>query len=1181
MRRNTGKTPKFGVEKDPLQKEFGIDEIQPLDEEGRQRMIQICDELIAAGGLHVEEQKALHIWKTNLVAEQIPGSVKHEFHRDFYRWLLGRGRDVDHQRTPWGRQSLADDKEVSAYLDQFVVKAHEFRVKIELLKMRRPTGIYQTYLYYKYIVRGVAGTQVNFLRDWDILVDEFGIARALPYDQDHRWRGYGPHETAPYPPVRGQLSDDYYRNHTALHLLPPPPPGGPPGAGNNPPPSGGGGGGAGEANPPPAGGGGGGGPAPDEDDGSTMSRSSEVSDDDVDDDEDPRGGQNFGILVDEIRNLTRIMQEGFAAQKNKPKSKPRNPQGRFTEEPPPPGPPPYAPPQRVLEATAESKNPFTREAALRHEMEQRHAEFEAHQSETEKRVALLQQKLKSLEVAKESGTATKTDLKEAATIKKELETSQQRVQELETAFGKAREREVEQFQVIRELRRNVAQLAQRVERGETAAVSQVAEVVNHTVKEAVQAIAAGHVSANSQLTGTLQNFVNQTQRVLQQTLDTVHQNYLRRAQADAAFTANLANDVVQNNGSIPAVVRENAQRLRTPAPTRTVRNRQLGQRISRPQNSEQVEANLNRFEQAIFRDPNPGQLAANLRPVLTHVSAIQSRNAVRQRMEMDTPEVEIQANDRLQKMTKTQVESAANLQHLQEQAARAKTLVQVAQNVPEALQVAEPLAAEMQQAAELQREALVEEQEQHKIIAHTISMAMEREQIETRRAFKEVEETVTQVITEFGARWLANRPIPLQVEQASQDLQANKQRQKELKKQMKEKAAAADRLRAKERENRRIAIAFRNSQAQKAVDEATAEEQRNAEAEQAEALRLEDERVAAAFAEDERVLQEQLKELEREEVQLAAIEKDRRADWQEHEQKRMREEIAEVNAALAEARNVVEFEPEPEPEAVPDDPEAVVAAGQRIVKKVRQMSRADRRAQLEAEKIAAGIKNRERPSYEGQSGKNDNKGTPAKLMRSVKSAPLGQSAGHRRSTKVAAGYQSEPHADRGERVATRQFEREKDEMEAEIAQMDPKLLEKAEALEEYERQNAAMQEEQSTKREREPAVAEKEEEVMEDEQNNAQDSNEIAETLDELDEKIKGGDQMDLMGAAAELSMTAESAGLGLSDDATDRREGESMEEWAVRLNKIANKIRKRLGLKKAKLAMEFEHEQEQEAQYN
>ncbi len=197
---------KFGVPKDPFELEQAASELVPDSDEEYKRMMQICDHLVGNPGLTASERNAVEIYKTQLMTERIPGLVKTEFLRNFWAWLLGRGPAALHEpdRTPWGRASLADDPEVAAYIDMFVVKMDEFKMKLTLLKMRRPIGIKQAWLFYKYVANKQQGSRANFLADWELFNQDFDLARGQPQDEERNRRYENPNRT-PYVRPSGAL----------------------------------------------------------------------------------------------------------------------------------------------------------------------------------------------------------------------------------------------------------------------------------------------------------------------------------------------------------------------------------------------------------------------------------------------------------------------------------------------------------------------------------------------------------------------------------------------------------------------------------------------------------------------------------------------------------------------------------------------------------------------------------------------------------------------------------------------------------------------------------------------------------------------------------------------------------------------------------------------------------------
>lgn len=212
---------KFHPGKDPLEVEESINDIQPVGAHEHKQLMKMLKRLLKNTN-DPNQISALQFQLVSAETGELKGVIHKEFLRDFWAWLLGRGKESDHKKSPWYRQSLANDPEISAYIDTFVTKMHEYRVKLALLKMRYPKGIKQTYLFFKYIVRGEELSQVNYLDDWKVFLDEFGEGRKAgnrernfdPYPKDKReFEGQqNAHEMAPYGGKRKEYANKREEN---------------------------------------------------------------------------------------------------------------------------------------------------------------------------------------------------------------------------------------------------------------------------------------------------------------------------------------------------------------------------------------------------------------------------------------------------------------------------------------------------------------------------------------------------------------------------------------------------------------------------------------------------------------------------------------------------------------------------------------------------------------------------------------------------------------------------------------------------------------------------------------------------------------------------------------------------------------------------------------------------------
>lgn len=97
-------------------------------------------------------------WIAQFDMESVETQIDAEFTVDFQKWLLGVGKHEDHQRTPWGKQRVAD-KECNAYLSVFLDARFEFTNKLQEMLYKAKglgglEGIEEYYMFFKYIVRG-------------------------------------------------------------------------------------------------------------------------------------------------------------------------------------------------------------------------------------------------------------------------------------------------------------------------------------------------------------------------------------------------------------------------------------------------------------------------------------------------------------------------------------------------------------------------------------------------------------------------------------------------------------------------------------------------------------------------------------------------------------------------------------------------------------------------------------------------------------------------------------------------------------------------------------------------------------------------------------------------------------------------------------------------------------------
>lgn len=112
----------------------------------------------------------LALQASNLESENT--EVESEFAVDFWKWLNGKGTEEDHKKTPWGRTPLRFD-DVVAYCDGFLDMRFDFLKKVINLESRGPSNLDESYVYFKYLVRGTPEDRqgLGFLQDWDKMMD--------------------------------------------------------------------------------------------------------------------------------------------------------------------------------------------------------------------------------------------------------------------------------------------------------------------------------------------------------------------------------------------------------------------------------------------------------------------------------------------------------------------------------------------------------------------------------------------------------------------------------------------------------------------------------------------------------------------------------------------------------------------------------------------------------------------------------------------------------------------------------------------------------------------------------------------------------------------------------------------------------------------------------------------------
>jgi hypothetical protein len=119
------------------------------------------------------EINALAMWENQMECSKLEDQADHEFSLDFYGWLAGKGKEADHQKTPWYRHRIPD-LEVQAYLVSFAGAKIDWLHNIEKLVWKAfygggLEGLNEYYMFFKYLVRGgwKDRDSAEFLYDWN------------------------------------------------------------------------------------------------------------------------------------------------------------------------------------------------------------------------------------------------------------------------------------------------------------------------------------------------------------------------------------------------------------------------------------------------------------------------------------------------------------------------------------------------------------------------------------------------------------------------------------------------------------------------------------------------------------------------------------------------------------------------------------------------------------------------------------------------------------------------------------------------------------------------------------------------------------------------------------------------------------------------------------------------------
>jgi len=1139
---------KFTVGKDPLEKEEQIDVIEPRDAEETKTFKKMINKMILASQNTVEKN-ALQVYLANMDADSVKGHVKKDFARDFVAWYRGTGKEADHEKTWWYRQSLLMDPEIRAYDDAFLTKRHNYMLKLHLMKERAPVGIKEAYLYFKYIVRGEPLNDVNFLHDRVLFEKEFWEARATPGapEVEHAWQPGKRHEMAPWSDfTRKKIADEKEKKEEDEPVIDDS------SSGDE----------KGDLGP-------GGKPGGMDDEDSTS--------EDIPGDDEPKTPEELNkAIIDKLSQL-------------------QNARGPPPGPPPPPSPAASAPgvPLVVPEAAqqpydsgnlgvqVERANRRVREA------EEALARKDEEISTIRKRYQLMEEEKNQQQVAERDQRQDLRNLK--------LHDEQMKLQMEAKKHFEEQAARLEKVYAEREREREVN--FERAMQGERAAMAQTVTAMTQRTNDLLEQMQRGHVNdvqvAQREIQ-TLQSHIQQMQ-ANQANLNQRQKQDLAKNQQKVGFLEKVANAATEKGGNFEhafEVARER-ERVRVTEEQKQLREKARAEKIATStviaENVKFLEPKLAREVVQVARRAEEIQYEAQEIMIeaetdLEILSAMPGRfGEVEAEVESVKPakkktvKIVKKAKKKLavrqkavvvaEKRIRNEVmeaEELAVLANSQETVAEVGTftsdpqiLQQEMQQTKKSLAVQEEAVVESQQELENAHQQLAQTQEH---VIEQVAVAKEQEKESLRIAHSltvmEMEEVEISVAQSEQTR-LEIRKREALIARHNKEAEAHQQKMEEERvtsKRMREKekavakhTAAVDEERARRRQEARTEAGVESVRKEEAELEKEKQEalQKEQEAKMTEAQENENqmkEVVTEHVAQEQMEIENQLgaEQVSEEERQLQADIQEAHIIHMEGRFAQLREELERETDELAELQHKI----------AETTPAAVLAKKKKIM--------ATQRSILEAQAyLARGIS--ERNKFQGQYQKvGGEKGTTSvKNMRALQSAKMGgNSAGRVHNAKLPSRFQSQP-----EELSNVQTRSETDLIaqdklnQLEHAQIGKGKRERAEKEKEKE-EEAAGPERMVDEEQTEP------EEVAEEE----------IESYDLLQQDIESGDQEQMENVAVAIEERARSIGLVME---LEHKEFEPAEDYAIRLVKALNKIRKARGVQKKKVNLEQEREEE------
>lgn len=159
-------TKKFQHMQTAFQREAKIEALKNTDSATRNNVLklverkikELSDQLDKTTGSGPEanvraQLAAWNHWKTTFEAKGLEKTGAVDITKNFYAWLLGKGVEEDHRRTPWYRdQALLELPDVQEWIDGFNDVLSESQNELLKLVWKTPQNLEEAWLYYKYVV---------------------------------------------------------------------------------------------------------------------------------------------------------------------------------------------------------------------------------------------------------------------------------------------------------------------------------------------------------------------------------------------------------------------------------------------------------------------------------------------------------------------------------------------------------------------------------------------------------------------------------------------------------------------------------------------------------------------------------------------------------------------------------------------------------------------------------------------------------------------------------------------------------------------------------------------------------------------------------------------------------------------------------------------------------------------